>query len=87
MVFVNYDVVKFLEHTLLFDVPSIPTTTTHSKGYDLRTEISLLYVGDVPNPTLRTFPYEDLAAKGGALKYKTRTQQWYLVLVYQVPGM
>ena len=43
-------------------------------------------MGDDSNPALRKFPYEELAAKGGALKYKTRTRQ-YLVLVYQVPGM
>ena len=43
-------------------------------------------MGDDPNPALRKFPYKELAAKGSALKYKTRTQQ-YLVLVYQVPGM
>ena len=44
-------------------------------------------MGDDPNSALRKFPYEELAAKGGALKYKTHTQQYYLVLVYQVPGM
>ena len=41
-------------------------------------------MGDDPNPALRKFPYEELAAKGGALKYKTRTQQ-YVILVCQVP--
>ena len=30
-------------------------------------------MGDDPNPALRKFPYEELAAKGGALKYKTST--------------
>ena len=43
-------------------------------------------MGDDPNPALRKFSYEELAAKGGALKHKTRTQQ-YLLPVYQVPGM
>ena len=31
-------------------------------------------MGDDPNPALRKFPYEELAATGGALKYKTRTR-------------
>ena len=30
-------------------------------------------MGDDHNPALRKFPYEELAAKGGALKYKTPT--------------
>ena len=40
-------------------------------------------MGDDPNAAPRAFPYEELVAKGGALKYKTRTQQ-YLVVVYQI---
>ena len=43
-------------------------------------------MGDDPKPALRKLPYEELAAKSGALKYKTRTQK-YLVLVCQVPGI
>ena len=31
-------------------------------------------MGDDPNPALRKFRYEEVAAKGGALKYKTRTR-------------
>ena len=30
-------------------------------------------MGDDHNPALGKFPYEELAAKGGALKYKTPT--------------
>ena len=50
-------------------------------------------MGDDRNPALRNLPYEELAAKGGALKYKTRT---YTALVpgtrmsgtrYVVPGI
>ena len=51
-------------------------------------ETKLLHTkGDDPNPALRKFSYEELAAKGGAFKYEPRKQLWYLVLVYQVPGM
>ena len=45
-------------------------------------------MGDDPNPALRKFPYEELAAKGAALKYKTRTRYTAVVpgTIYQVPG-
>ena len=68
-----------IEHTLPWNVPSIRTTSIHNKGYALHTEIKLQQMGNDPNPTLRKFPYDELAEKGGALKYKTRT--WYTAVV------
>ena len=69
-------VLIIIEHELPCNVPGIRTTinSIHNKGYALHTEIKLLQMGDDPNPALRKFPFEELAAKGDALKYKTRTQ-------------
>ena len=43
-------------------------------------------MGDDPNSALRKFPYEELAAKGGALKYKTRTRYTAVVPGTRISG-